>query len=573
MNKKALLALIPLFAGLPLFVRSTQGFNLDWYNSVWLGLYQSITLQSHALFPDVMHTATQIGFPFPLFYGYFFYPVLGVLITLFGTYWGIRSLVLLVLFCQFFFVQNRIEKISRNSTLAVLISTALFLSPYQLTNIYNRNALPEFVAFVFLTMSWLEAMYGLSLPRGPKRTSSLQLSIVLLVGVVGVHVITTLYGIPFYGLTVLPVWWVRARAEKTLRQDFQSALAPLILSALIVLPYLYLLLHFGPHTNQAGMKHTWPYFLEVDKWWVRLLPFPYDPRSELHGVNLETPYLDTQISFPLLLLAAFSYWKFHLKRAALVPIFLLSFTFLFLLFLSTSYPMHPVFLPVFRMIQFSYRYTNYLNLILLALTVYAITQRSPITTLRRDHFFVTFCWGLIFCATSLKLVHSLAILDHADRRQFKTVFRSNETAVQFPPSFYGMKDYGVSEATDTELHRVDREVAFPASFNPLESMRLSFEQIEEKPQWIETNVYAFPWNHLYLDGRILQPTERGIHYPHYAVKVEDKGQHRLEYRYEPPTFFKVLQALSRLACGVLLAMGLTLLLTRKKMPSLKLVKT
>ncbi len=66
---------------------------------------------------------------------------------------------------------------------------------------------------------------------------------------------------------------------------------------------------------------------------------------------------------------------------------------------------------------------------------------------------------------------------------------------------------------------------------------------EPADRWVRTDVVAFPWNRLVLDGRVLSPGETRDAPNRLAARVP-AGRHTLAYAFDPPAVWRVLRVVS-----------------------------
>jgi hypothetical protein len=135
--------------GLLFDLRST--FNLDWFNHLWAIDYYGVYFRQHHVLPDVFITNTVVGVPVPLFYSAKFYGLTGVIASTLGSAVTFRLVALLALLIQFWHVERAVRCASGGNRLPLTVATIVTWGIYSLTNLYNRSALPEFVAVAFLT--------------------------------------------------------------------------------------------------------------------------------------------------------------------------------------------------------------------------------------------------------------------------------------------------------------------------------------------------------------------------------------------------------------------------------------
>src|ERR1700677_5017733 len=69
--------LCAILAGLPLFAKTFgKAPGTDWVNVVWMINYQTRYLMHHLTFAHVLNSYQIVGLPYPIFYGYLFFPIM-----------------------------------------------------------------------------------------------------------------------------------------------------------------------------------------------------------------------------------------------------------------------------------------------------------------------------------------------------------------------------------------------------------------------------------------------------------------------------------------------------------------
>jgi hypothetical protein len=64
--------------------------------------------------------------------------------------------------------------------------------------------------------------------------------------------------------------------------------------------------------------------------------------------------------------------------------------------------------------------------------------------------------------------------------------------------------------------------------------------------WVKSDVVAFPWNRLVLDGRVLPPAQTR-ETPNYLAARVPAGRHSLGYAFDPPAMWRILRGVSFMA--------------------------
>ena len=127
-------------------------FYVDWNNHLWLIEYFGESIK-HLRIPDVMNTKQLVGMPITLFYAQKFYVLAGMLSAFLGSAVTVRIMVFMVFLLQFFQVYRAAMKTGAQGKISLCLAVMMTWAIYPLTNLYNRSAIPEFFAVVFLTCS------------------------------------------------------------------------------------------------------------------------------------------------------------------------------------------------------------------------------------------------------------------------------------------------------------------------------------------------------------------------------------------------------------------------------------
>jgi hypothetical protein len=580
--------LLPL--GLLFDLRST--FYVDWFNHLWTIDYYGEYFRQHHLLPDVLITNTVVGVPVPLFYSGKFYGLIGVISSVAGSAVAFRLVALLALLIQFWHVERAIRSVSGGYLLPFAIATMVTWGIYSLTNLYNRSALTEFVAVAFLTAA-VSCVFVLVVRLASGQQSYYDaVSAGLFYSVAAVtHPLTALFGAVFIGVTTV-VAMVTIRRIWFLEVGFFSTL----LIGVVLGPWLYVCSRFlgsvpisDPKINRTWFRADFFFPESIDNFLSRVSPVPINWRA-IDPMSVETPYLDAQISVPLVVAAIALTWFWRNSRRVkdrkyelpLLAILGSSFALFWLfLFVSIQPAISGVFGGFFDILQFPYRLTTYINLAAFAvvLALAGLTDWEQLTTRKLAYLKMVAlfaCVALSLCGLSLKLIHADAIRSVdplANRRDLtkKTGLpQPQDSPTQWQPGILGPAR-GVSELPATYYGHFSYSVVDglaatrPAGFEANQSAKfLSTEptgignvhpiEIDlTKPTLVTTNVQPFPWNVLFVDGvkvqrrNIIAMSVAG--YPRWmgaslqAVPVS-AGRHVLEYRFIPDKAWSILNAVS-----------------------------
>lgn len=143
-----IIAFLAIFLVVFLLIDVSSKFYVDWFNHIWTIGYNSLYIKSNHIPPLTLNVIQSIFNPWQIFYGFLFYPVAGLVGSIFGPNLALRIIVVLLFSFQYYFVYKLIYLISSNRIYANLISVLITWSIYPLTNLYNRSAITEFVATI-----------------------------------------------------------------------------------------------------------------------------------------------------------------------------------------------------------------------------------------------------------------------------------------------------------------------------------------------------------------------------------------------------------------------------------------
>jgi hypothetical protein len=538
--------LIALFPLLWLF-RMDQSFGPDWSNHVWVAGYFGEYVRQHWSFPSVLNTYPLIGLPIPVFYGTLFYPMVGALSAVAGANAAIRLVIVGVMWLQALQVMKLVRIIYPGRYVAWILSAICALAIYPLTNVYNRSALTEVVA-VSLVMSacsiWLSATLT---NRGWKGASFAWLLFTL---AVGAHPITAMLGSLAFSAVLLTSFLVGEGRKRLFVPLLWHAAA----FVLVLAPWIYATGRFS-HALRGFAPASIVMFEGLDEWWVRLMPFPLDPRTLSHPLNdVSTPYLDAQINIGLAIFVAFLGFqvirlvfagKLRVAResqlaacfvVACVAITACSVNRYCLNLLPTRF---------LSMMQFSYRLVTYadLTLFLAAILLLAALKKQQSETERPLVICLIGCLVLMVVGVIIKFSHVAAIavafvtpgVGFVDEGVFLN---------RLPPSYYGAEAYAVAEgfagASPTPPSAVVFKAGAGADFGNVPSESVAPFQ----GSTVATNIEAFPWNRLYLDG-VAVPVDKvhTVNGVNLSLTIP-MGATSLSYKFEPDAAYTGLRVLS-----------------------------
>jgi hypothetical protein len=570
-----------LFPALLLYPNG-EGFARDWPNHVWMVGYFGEYIRDHGAPPVVVNTREVGGITFPIFYGYLFYPLLGLFSTHLHPEIAVRGAALLMLAAQYVAVRKTMRRLKASEGLASGGACLTIWSVYGLTNLYNRSALTEFFAVGMLTCavcSWFDLLRATSARAAWRRGLLFGLQLTL---AIGFHPITGLFSLPLLAVLVF------ALPERcvSLARLVPVCGAAAVLSVLVLAPWVYAVRKFDKELAVAA--HTGgvaDLSQHIDHWRTRLHPLPYDSRCAEHlPADVSTPYLDGQIHYPLLILALALAVRHpdggsRLRSAVWAAVPLLYAV--AMLYLSVDMKAFDRLPPVFIKIQFLYRLVSYVNLgflliplfVLLRAARYQSAGAAPVTVSPVLLCFVLTYSG--FCVL-LKLQHAEAARipaapvvkewtdlgreyhHHPNHRRWVKNAADRNAVLSVPMPSYGHTAYSTPRAVPPLSPQEQAALPFYPSgvqesgpqFGKPPRLVVTMPQ----PGYVGTQMLVFPWTRFEVDGQLVPPDQLRswsdariypdpFKQPWTAVPVP-AGTHTVHARFEPNRTWRWLYRLS-----------------------------
>jgi hypothetical protein len=533
-------------------------FHRDWYNHSWLAGYPGEYLRQHGALPIVINTTEQAGMPFPIFYGPLFYPLLAPLTAWLDPGVVIRVVALLVTALQLHLVSAALRANAVPPWISRGVACLVIWAIYPLTNLYNRSAIGEYVATALLTCV-LATWFLLLRADQPSERRRYGLGLGLLFTLAaGTHAITALYSLPVLVLMVVAAYHEGGRDRAFWRALVRALVPPVALSAIVLAPWLYALRAFNRYLAISQGDGPPDFFIHsIDRWRTRFSPMPSDPRTlRLPLLQVSSPYLDAQINIPILVLLigwlVIIAWRSRSGAlAGLRSTLIAMLAFAWFTWLSLR-PSAFAYLPaIANMVQFAYRLVTYENLALLLGTFQlaaSLRRRGDRSLFERNAAAAVLVGCLVISGAGvvIKWQHASAIMNKAEVLgvRLEPVARPDWGALNV--AFYGADAY-VTPALYTALTDAERsgspEVRIPIGsdkdFGTPQPLRLH----NPTDAWIRTNVQAFPWNQLHIDGAPVTPDRLRVHSQWLAIRVP-AGDHVLTLTATPDELWRVLRASS-----------------------------
>jgi len=217
------------------------------------------------------------------------------------------------------------------------------------------------------------------------------------------------------------------------------------------------------------------------------------------------------------------------------------------------------YLPTFfKNIGFGYRMVYYQNLSII-FAVYSLLNASQINLINFEKtkfqkylpIAVTLCLSFSFIACLEKNMHGLAIVGFSKPEIPKNI----EQSAQLNRQYYGAYMYTANTISQVEEKkffdvnfRVDLDSGFGKTIKPIQ-INLS------ETQWIRTNIHAFPWNQIEINGtpikkelikQVKGKSNTGLlTMDSYNLAFElTAGQYQIGYRFQPSSIYLIIRNLS-----------------------------
>lgn len=537
-------------------------FYVDWYNHEWIVGYYGTYFRAHHVMPLALNTTTALGIVIPVFYGTLLYPLLGIFSTVLAPGVVLRLGAVFMFSLQFAIVNRALQRMKVPRYLALSVACLVIWAIYPLTNLYNRTAIAEFFATGLLVcaLGGLVLLFHASSAR--ERLLYASGSMLALAVSAGSHPITAMYAGPFF-LVLAPLFWWLLRGEPDRRRAIVRSILPwAALSLLCVLPWVLVARQYSDHLAVRALSPDVNVIAGWDDFWNRFYPLPRDPRV-IPGAPLNmagTPYLDAQVSLSLLLMflsigaLAIAVLREHRRLVSLTVALALA---LFVIFswLSVSRDGYQLLPKIFVMIQYVYRAVTYQNLAtLLGIFLVIMTLRATrgdaateILDSRVLKAITVAALALAAIGVVIKWDHVAATTTHTGKRRAFETTSLQSSYVRLPAQYYALTAYTTDlweaqSVPPSALGKVWTEklkVGVGDSFGRPLPLELEYPEA----RWVMTNVQAFPWNKVFVDGR---EVDTRVHFDQLTVEVP-AGKHVITAELVPSPVWRVLHTVAVVA--------------------------
>jgi len=548
-------------------------FYYDWHNHQWYVGYFGEYFRQHFRMPEVLNGAPAVGMLQPVFYGYLLYPCLGLLASIMGASAAIRAGALLAVALEFYAVNAAAQRTLRHKSLSWVVAASVIWSVYSLTNLYNRAALPEFFATTFLTTA---VAFGAA--AGTEEVSARRGLFAWLAGTCGIlalgtHPPTALIGGGFASLLIAVA--VVVPGDRRLRvRPIGVMLLVMLLGAVVLAPWVYANWRMREELGvlTQGVEGLKLFASRCDSLLGRFAPFPFDRLSNLNGtVNVSTPYVEAPVNFALMVFAG---WNLVLLRrtnseapsvGAAAPnraawwFAGVGFGwFVLTVLLSLSRPVADAFAFLGPYVQAGTRFVSHANLGLLV-AVFAtgaiVAARGGFARFRSETNVVAgIGLTIALVGAGIKLTHAAAVLERPSAAQY--TWTGDRAALVTAGRADAGADYAAVKTwppLPPSAPKLAQTVAFPigergSAFGIARGLRLNLPE----QSWVITNLVAFPWSRVKVDGSDVTTERLAVDGWRVAVNVPS-GEHELKWEWRPDPLWSWLHAVSR--CALLVVLG------------------
>ena len=507
-----------------------KGFAYEYgaHTHSWSAGYYGDYIFNHFNIPKLLNNPNYaVGNVYPMFYGTFFYTIMGVVGHVTNYDFALKFVMCAFTYIQYLFGYKLVHKVSGNRIYSVAMAVLVIFSVYPLTNYFSR--LGAYVEWFGNANIWIGAMAWVISMLCENRKKSMWYKMLFLLfmflGVTG-HAITTLNS-SYIVVLVMLLSFLFVWNKKDKKEFWFHAKSLLLIGAAVVVMSASWLYMCGVNADRVlvgGLIQELRLYPEVDGWRDKLSPFVHSVRTAREKTGI-FDVLSAPINIMMLLIVLFLLVAIFIKmrkergnkKESLL--FLGSCALLgiaaFLIFNTTIWPkgiMSPFANLLYRQ-QFAYRSVNQINLCLFFALVFTSYLWKKLDIFNRTGHVVK---SMGVALVSLSLLFSVfGVMEKAmDFTYFSNFYRASRPSLTaeekvdhrvMPRRFHGPYAYFVlpEYKQPDEIEGIAEEpvyVQFPVDENDYDNVGEVTIFLEEKSQ-VNLNVYAFPWNVVYVDGQ------------------------------------------------------------------------
>jgi hypothetical protein len=582
-------SVIAVLYPLLLVLKGDAYFNIDWYHNMWLIGYFGEYFYRHYSFPLGINASGITNIITPFFYGYLFYPSLGIISSVLGPNITLRLAIVITYSLQFFATVLLIKKLTKNAWMGIGISCLSIWTIYPLTNLYNRSAILEFIAVsLFFTSICIWFLSIISADAKSKMLLRVLFALCLSFSLSS-HAITAFYGGGYIGVLFL-ISILFSIKKKHIWNELLSISMVFIIVLLVLLPWLYITLKFVNHLSITNhFDQNLLFFNGIDQVWVRLSPFPLDMRSILLGIaGLGAPYLDAQINDPLLIYLIFQivviiYFrkKIYLSKIimknekySLTLMVLSCLSLLYFLIVSLSPSAASITLWYLWRAQFAYRFVTYQNLSIFLgiIAIFLFVRKIDGSMIYQPIMRYTLIGCLVLSAQSvlIKLVHAYSIVDqvlgiNTEGDGFLKGYgigrQGKDDLINSPRTMTSMLDYstgslGMGQPITSSVQKIDRSFIVQAgdNFGYLKPINLTITE----PTIIGVDIESFPWNYILINGKVINRKDTYLSDNRTYIQL-NPGKYKITSEVKPDSLWVISRFISLftiIGCGIYLIVNI-----------------
>ncbi len=525
--------------------------------------------ERHLSLPMTLNFGNAVGSFVPVFYGFLLYPLSGLLSIFVSRDAALPLMLISVTIYQSYLLQSVLFRLIECKWLSYIWTAIFIWSSYSLVNIYARSDLPEYIGTVSVSIS---ALYIFLTITADDRTALRHLGLAVLwyVFSVGTHPISAVYGL---FIIVIEVFLLSVVSNKEFInkvgniQFVTKSIAVIALGIFCVFPWIFIVSHFSEALNISD-RQSFTYFPgRIDSFINRIWPIPYDSLvGEEAFSDIRTPFLYGQINVPLLILSvlisieAFRQSDGRVRRTLITMVscscFMIASGFL-ALSLPTGFD---VKLPKFMvMAQFGYRLITYVNALFLLNVVlisfisagrvvwpsrYLVMASSILATLAAVAVFINMAnphgGREVIGVADLKLSVQPSAADQLTGLADASAIKAWRSAIL---SFRTLPPQGITDYSTGKMYSELGAEHIARLSLPVRNGEVGSTKHEcGKDESVLTNVIAFPWSKLIVNGRPI-PTLKKEYFLGFLCQDQNVT---IEYRNATPVWFRTWLALARI---------------------------